>query len=86
MIDVKDGSRVTKGSFLRTLKQARGNMKSSIYTIFLLGYLGIVDLDFVDGFTKILQMLAELRDAGQISNPTQVIVLIDRLCDRLSGL
>lgn len=86
MINVKDGPRVTKGSFLRTLNQARGNMKSSIYSIFLLGYLGIVDLDFMNGFTRILQMLEELRSVGQISNPTQVTILIDRLCDRLSVL
>lgn len=86
MVNSKDGQKVTKGSFLRTLNQARGNMRSSIYSIFLLGYLGVVDLDSMSGFTKILQMLEELKGVGHISDPMQVIVLIDRLCDRLSIL
>ena len=86
MINNKDGPKVTKGSFLRTLSQARGNMRSSIYSIFLLGYLGVVDFDSMSGFTRILQMFEELKSVGQISDPMRVIVLIDRLCDRLSIL
>lgn len=35
--------KITRGAYSRTLKQARRNIKKSIYTIFLLGYLGILD-------------------------------------------
>lgn len=33
---------VSRGSFNRTLKQARRNLTESVYTILLLGYLGII--------------------------------------------
>jgi len=83
MIDMKDGKRVTKGSFLRTLNQVRGNIKSSVYSISLLSYLGVVGPDFLDGFVKILRLLEELRAVGQVGNPDGVVALIDSLCDRL---
>jgi len=35
--------RVSRGAFNRTLKQAKKNMILSIYTVLLLGYLGILD-------------------------------------------
>ena len=86
MISVKDGPKITKGSFLRTLGQARGNVKSAIYSILLLGYLGLADHDFMDGFTRISRMLEELNKAGYVNNPTEIITLIDKLCNRLSNM
>ncbi len=35
--------KITRGSFNRSLRQARRNLIKSIYTIMLLGYLGILD-------------------------------------------
>ena len=86
MISVRDSPKITKGSFLRTLEQARGNIKSSVYSILLLGYLGLADHNFIDGFIRISRMLEELNNMGYINDPAEIIALIDKLCDRLSDL
>jgi len=84
MMSVKDGPKITKGSFLRSLEQARGNTRSSIYSILLLGYLGFADHNFMDGLIRISRMLEELKQTGYVNNPNEIITLIDKLCNRLS--
>ncbi|HMK83677.1 MAG TPA: hypothetical protein VK503_08165, partial [Candidatus Bathyarchaeia archaeon] len=49
------GARITRGSYNRTLIQAQNNVIRSIYTVLLLGYLGLFD-------TASLQPFVELAD------------------------
>jgi len=49
------GARITRGSYNRTLIQAQNNVIRSIYTVLLLGYLGLFD-------TASLQPFIELAD------------------------
>jgi len=86
MLVARDGPRITKGSFLRTLKQARENLRKSIYSMLLLSYLGLIDVNFMVSFGKVIENFQELRDAKEISNPNQIIQLIDMLCDRLMNM
>ncbi len=54
---------ISRGSFNRTLQQARNNMKESIWTILLLGYLGILDTPslglFVEASNKLDNYMKE---------------------------
>jgi hypothetical protein len=50
-------STVTRGSFNRTLRQARKNIIKSIYTILLLGYLGIFEDTSLDPYLEIANKL-----------------------------
>lgn len=86
MLVVRDGPKITKGSFLRTLKQARDNVKKSIYSILILSYLGVLDTNFVMGFGKVVDTFQELRTVGEINDPDQVVRLIDILCDKLLNM
>ena len=52
---LKDG--VSRGAFNRTLGQARKNIIRSIYTIFLLGYLGVFDSTSLDSYIEIANKL-----------------------------
>ncbi len=47
------GDGVTRGSFNRSLAQARTNIIKSIYTIILLGYLGILETPNLDPYIEI---------------------------------
>ena len=49
---------VSRGAFNRTLHQANKNIIASIYTIFLLGYLGILETPSLDGFIETSNKLA----------------------------
>jgi len=48
-----DKNILTRGSFLRTLSQAKNNVISSLYTVLLLGYSGIFDTIEFEPFIEI---------------------------------
>jgi hypothetical protein len=50
-------SAVTRGAFNRTLKQARLNVIQSIYTILLLGYLGVFEDTRLDPYLEVANKL-----------------------------
>ncbi|MFQ6095175.1 MAG: hypothetical protein ACE5NN_03420 [Candidatus Bathyarchaeia archaeon] len=50
-------SGVTRGAFNRTLRQARKNVIRSIYTIVLLGYLGILESPQLEPYIKLANKL-----------------------------
>ena len=52
---LKEG--VSRGSFNRTLRQARRNVIQSIYTILLLGYLGVFEDTRLDPFLEVANKL-----------------------------
>jgi len=58
--------KISRGAFNRTLKQAQKNIISSIYTLLLLGYLGIFDspalLQYVEASNKLQNYLETYRD------------------------
>jgi hypothetical protein len=51
--------KVSRGSFSRTLSQARRNIISSIYTILLLSYVGIYDTPPFEEYKNLAEKLSE---------------------------
>ncbi len=58
-------AKITRGSFNRTLKQSRENVIKSIYTVLLLGYLGVFESTTLDPYLEIANKLHEYVDAHQ---------------------
>jgi hypothetical protein len=56
-------TRVSRGAFNRTRRQAMGNIAKSIYTILLLGYLGLMETAQLEPFMELSSKLRTLRDA-----------------------
>jgi len=54
---------VSRGSFNRTLRQARRNVIQSIYTILLLGYLGVLEGPQLDPFIEVANKLKTYMNA-----------------------
>jgi len=50
-------SAVSRGAFNRTLRQARWNIIQSVYTILLLGYLGVFDDTSLDPYLEVANKL-----------------------------
>jgi hypothetical protein len=50
--------KVSRGAFNRTLHQANKNIIASIYTIFFLGYIGILETPSLEGFIETSNKLA----------------------------
>jgi len=57
-----DREQITRGSFNRTLLQASRNVIRSIYTIFLLGYLGIFDSPCLEPFISTSNQIRSYMD------------------------
>lgn len=51
--------KVSRGSYSRSLGQARGNVISSIYTVLLLTYVGIFDANPFDDYRDLAEKLSE---------------------------
>ena len=56
-------AKISRGSFNRTLKQAKDNVIKSIYTVLLLGYLGVFESTTLDPYLEIANKLHEYIEA-----------------------
>ncbi len=56
-------ARISRGAFNRTLKQAKENVIRSVYTVLLLGYLGVFESTKLDPFVEIANKLHEYVEA-----------------------
>ncbi len=56
-------SEISRGSFNRTLKQAKKNVIQSIYTILLLGYFGILEDASLASYSEVASKLKSYTDA-----------------------
>jgi len=63
-------ARISRGAFNQTLRQARRNIIQSIYTILLLGYLGIFEDTRLDAYIEVSNKLKEYISAykGALAN------------------
>jgi hypothetical protein len=58
-------AKISRGSFNRTLKQSKDNVIKSIYTVLLLGYLGVFDSTTLDPYLEIANKLHQYVEALQ---------------------
>jgi hypothetical protein len=56
-------SKISRGSFNRTLKQSKENVIKSIYTVLLLGYLGVFESSTLDPYLEIANKLHDYMEA-----------------------
>ena len=71
-------AKISRGSFNRTLKQSKENVIKSIYTVLLLGYLGVFESTTLDPYLEIANKLHEYVEAHQ-GTPDMEEELKDRL-------
>ncbi|MDR2699978.1 MAG: hypothetical protein LBC12_04105 [Nitrososphaerota archaeon] len=58
-------AKISRGSFNRTLTQSKENVIKSIYTILLLGYLGVFENSTLDPYLEIANKLRDYVEAHQ---------------------
>jgi len=77
-------AKISRGAFNRTLKQAKENVVKAIYTVLLLGYLGIFESTTLDPYLEIANKLHEYMEAyknipdknGELNERLKVIKMI----------
>jgi len=70
---------VSRGSFSRTLAQARGNVVSAIYTILLLSYIGVFDEAPFDAYQILAEKLRDYLEIFRDSELSQNRLLLQRI-------
>ena len=86
-----DRDMLTRGSFLRTLSQAKNNVINSLYTILLLGYTGIFDSiefePFIEIAHRIRSHVENLKNEEDDENYKKAVkTLTDELTDIIDDL
>jgi hypothetical protein len=66
---------VSRGAFMRTLKQARDKIRESIYTILLINYLGILDSSFFEDYERLFERLKEYLRSIEDSEKTKTFLV-----------
>ena len=59
-------AKISRGSFNRTLKQSKENVVKSVYTVMLLGYLGVFESTTLDPYLEIANKLHEYVEAHNV--------------------
>lgn len=77
-------AKISRGAFNRTLRQSKENVIKSLYTVLLLGYLGIFETTTLDPYLEIANKLHDYVEAhnnipgeeGELKNHLKVIEII----------
>ena len=83
------GSVTSRGSYNRTLIQAQNNVIRSIYTILLIGYVGLFDTSGLQPFLELADNLQTYVEELKAQQPTESLALQQletRLWDTVSAL
>jgi hypothetical protein len=75
--------KVSRGSFSRTLSQARNHIISSIFTIVLLSYMGVYDSKFLEDYQNLAEKLREYRNSAKSSSVNPSSALYKRIEEEL---
>lgn len=75
--------KVSRGSFSRTLGQARGQVISSVFTIILLSYVGVYDIKPFEEYQNLSEKLREYLMTIEQASPTQSKILLRRIEEEL---
>jgi hypothetical protein len=82
----RDHKGISRGSFNRTLRQARENVVEAIHTVLLLGYSGLTEspsiAPFVEASERLKGQTSQLRDAAQ-NEPEVYRRTVDSIIDDL---
>ncbi len=82
----RDGGRVSKGSFDRTLRQGKNNIRKSVNTIVFAYFLGLFDKELLLSLVRICDLLIDLRGMEvSESRLKDVASVIEQASDRFVG-
>ena len=86
IVKMRDSGPVSKGSYLRTLGQAQSNFRSSLYTLLLVVYLGILDTSTIADFVALSDRLSSLKDMDIPEDTVNEIrAIVDEIGDRITA-
>jgi hypothetical protein len=78
-VGLRDGSRVSMGSFMRTLQQGQRNIKEAVYTLVVLEYLDLLPEGVIIALAKIGQSIRE----KNVEEKEHVIEALEQLVQRI---
>ena len=86
MILARDRGEVSKGSFDRSLRQGKNNIKKSLNTLIFSYYLGFFDKELLRSLVRICDLLLDLRGLEiPESRLKEVADVIEEACNRFVG-
>jgi len=71
-LSLRKRQKISRGSFNRTRKQAIKNIVKSIYTVLLLGYIGLLEKNEINPFIDVSYRLKTLRENIELYNNNDI--------------
>jgi len=85
-ISAREKTKVSKGAFVRTLRQGQENIESSIYTLMLVVYLDLVSQERFDQFLKTQRIVSKVKELEpDRGNILRLINGLQEFVENLSG-
>lgn len=86
-IILRDKGKVTKGSYIRTYKQAQENIEKAIYTMIFLQYMSILENNNISNFIKISNILKEISNSNSnIEDINKILYQLSSVVSNISGI
>lgn len=86
MTMLRDNGKVSKGSFIRTRKQAQINIEKSIYTIIFLQYMSIIENNNISNLIKIGDILKDISNSDSNEKDiNKVLLQLTSVISNISG-
>jgi hypothetical protein len=76
-------AKISRGAFNRTLKQAEENVIKAIYTVLLLGYLGVFESTTLDSYIEVANKLQEYIEAHKAEPSEEQMKFLKMLREEL---
>jgi hypothetical protein len=76
---------VSKGSFLRTLRQGQSNIEGAVYSVFLMAYLGLLTEETGQQLGRTTTMMCKVRDGIREEETGKLLQALQEFGGKLSG-
>jgi hypothetical protein len=84
MRSLRDGGNVSKGSFIRTLRQAQKKLEKSFYTLIIFEYLSILDKNNTLSLVRLGDVLKEAKTRG--ANNEDIQRMLNQMSTTISNI
>ena len=82
---LRDGKRISGGSFLRTLRMSQRNIRKSMYSLILLQYLSILSEEDFHSISEVGNIIRSVRDVKlELEKTNDVIKIISDMANVIS--
>jgi hypothetical protein len=84
-VKLVERGRVSKGSFVRTLRQGQRNVEACVYTLFLMSYLGLLNEETTQQLGRTVSMMSQVKDVADGEQRIELLRALREFGGKVAG-